>query len=159
MQEPESHEVIRSGTGRLPLSPVRVGHVNKAQLRHGLSELGKTDSDPIGDKADHTLTVPAATIDPIYQSSLESDSKGGREVYMVGNVEELPEKTVEETQREADKEIAHVARVAKEAKRGKRHNGQQDDSGALDDEPRDGAPVRRHHPKFNSRCPADRDQL
>jgi hypothetical protein len=35
----------------------------------------------------------------------------------------------------------------------------QDDSGASEDEPRDGAPARRHHPKFNSRRPADRDRL
>jgi hypothetical protein len=42
------------------------------------------DPDPIGDKADHTLAVSTATTDPIYQSSLESDSKGDREVYMVG---------------------------------------------------------------------------
>jgi hypothetical protein len=42
------------------------------------------DLDPIGDKADHTLAVSTATTDPIYQSSLESDSKGDREVYMVG---------------------------------------------------------------------------
>jgi hypothetical protein len=39
------------------------------------------------------------------------------------------------------------------------HNGLQDDSGASEDEPRDGAPVRRHHLKFNSRCPADQDRL
>jgi hypothetical protein len=74
---------------------------------------------------------------------------------MVGNREELTEKTVEEIQREADEEIAHAARLAKEAKRGKRQN----DSGASDDEPRDGAPTRRHHSKFNSRRPTDRDQL
>jgi hypothetical protein len=78
---------------------------------------------------------------------------------MVGNREELTEKTVEEIQREADEEIAHAARLAKEAKRGKRQNDLQDDSGASDDEPRDGAPMRRHHSKFNSRCPTDRDQL
>jgi hypothetical protein len=78
---------------------------------------------------------------------------------MVGNREELTEKTVEEIQREADEEIAHAARLAKEAKRGKRQNDLQDDSGASDDEPRDGAPTRRHHSKFNSRRPTDRDQL
>jgi hypothetical protein len=52
--------------------------------------------DLVADKADHTLVVPAATIDPIYQSPPESDSKGGREVYMVGNRGELMNKTVEE---------------------------------------------------------------
>jgi hypothetical protein len=110
---------------------------------------------PAGDKADHTLAIPVATTDPIYQSSPESDSEGSGEVYMVGNGVELPEKTVEEIQREADEEIAHAACLAREAERGKRHSSLQDDSGASDDEPRDGAPTRRHHPKFNSWRPAD----
>jgi hypothetical protein len=38
--------------------------------------------------------------------------------------------------------------------RGKRHNGMQDDSGVLEDEPRGGPPARRQHPKFNSRHPS-----
>jgi hypothetical protein len=42
------------------------------------------DLDPIEDKADHTLTTPVATTDPIYQSSPEFDPKGHGEVYMVG---------------------------------------------------------------------------
>jgi hypothetical protein len=79
-------------------------------------------SDPEGDKADHILTAPAAATDPIYLSPLESDSKGSREVYMVGNGEELPDKTVEEIQREIDIELACKARLAREAERGKRHN-------------------------------------
>jgi hypothetical protein len=121
--------------------------------------LGKMDPDLARDKADPTLAVPVATTNPIYQSSPESDSEGSREVYMVGNGEELLEKTIEEIQREADEETAHVTHLAWEAERGKRHNGQQDNSGASDDELRDGAPMRRHHPKFNSWCSADRDQL
>jgi hypothetical protein len=48
------------------------------------------------DKADHTRAVSAATIDPIYQSSLEFDSEGGGEIYMVGNREDPLEKAVEE---------------------------------------------------------------
>jgi predicted transposase YbfD/YdcC len=75
----------------------------------------------------------------------------------VGNGEELPEKIVEEIQREANEEIARAAHLAREAERGKRHNGLQDDSGASKDEPREGAPERRHHSKFNSRRPTDRD--
>jgi hypothetical protein len=59
----------------------------------------------------------------------------------------------------ADEGIAHATSLARETKRGKRHNGLQDYSDASDDEPRDGAPMRRHHPKFNSRHPADRDRL
>jgi hypothetical protein len=78
---------------------------------------------------------------------------------MVRNREELPEKTVEEIQREADEEIARAARLAREAERGNRHNGLQDDLGASDDEPRDGAPTRRYHPNINSRRLEDRDRL
>jgi hypothetical protein len=37
---------------------------------------------------------------------------------MVGNREELLEKTVEEIQHEVDEEIAHAARLAREAERG-----------------------------------------
>jgi hypothetical protein len=85
------------------------------------------DMDPAGDKADHILAVSAATIDQIYQSSLESDSEGGREVYIVGNGEELPEKTTEEIQREAEEEIARVANLSRELDQardtGKKHNG------------------------------------
>jgi hypothetical protein len=46
-----------------------------------------------------------------------------------------------------------------EADKGKRHNGPQYDSGSSNDEPRDGAASRRHHPKFNPRYPARRDRL
>jgi hypothetical protein len=73
--------------------------------------------------------------------------------------EKLSKKTIKEIQWDADEEITRITHLAREAKRGKRHNDLQDDSGALDDDPRDDTPVRRHHPKFNSRCPADRDQL
>jgi hypothetical protein len=86
------------------------------------------DSDPMGDETNHTLAVPAGIKDLIYQSSPESDSKCGREVYIVGNGEELLEKTVEEIQREADEEITHATRLAREAERGKRQNSLQDDS-------------------------------
>jgi hypothetical protein len=53
LQEPELSEVIGSSTGRLPLAPVRVGLVIKAWLR--LGSLGETDTDPLEDRADHTL--------------------------------------------------------------------------------------------------------
>jgi hypothetical protein len=112
--------------------------------------LGKIDLDPTEDKVNHTLAILAATIDPIYQSSPESNSEGGEEVYMVGNGEEPLEKTIEEIQWAVEEEITRATCWAREAERGKRHNGLQDDSGALDDDPRDGAPMRRHHPKFNS---------
>jgi hypothetical protein len=78
---------------------------------------------------------------------------------MVGNGEELLNKTVKEIQWETDEELARVTRLATEAERGKRHNGLQDDSGVSEDEPRDGTPSRRHHLKFKSRHPPDRDRL
>jgi hypothetical protein len=46
------------------------------------------DLDPAGDKADHILAVSVATTYPIYQSSPESDSECGRDVYMVENGED-----------------------------------------------------------------------
>jgi hypothetical protein len=57
--------------------------------------LGKTDMNPLGDTTDHHPIVSTTLTDPIYQSSLESDSEGGREVYTVGQGEELLEKTIE----------------------------------------------------------------
>jgi hypothetical protein len=96
LQEPEWCEIVESGTDRLPPTPVRVSLINEAKLRHRLNKLGKTCSDPAWDKADHTLAIPAATIDPIYQTSPESNSEGGEQVYMVGNEEELLDRTTEE---------------------------------------------------------------
>jgi hypothetical protein len=96
LQEPESRGIVGSSSGRLPPAPIRVGLVNEVQLGHGPSDLRKRDSDPARDKADHTLPVPTVTTDSIYQSPPESDSEGGGEVYMVGNGEELLDKTVEE---------------------------------------------------------------
>jgi hypothetical protein len=73
--------------------------------------------DPAEDKADHTLAILAAITDPIYQSSPESDSEGGGEVYMVGNREEPLEKAVEEIKQKAEEEIARATRLAREAER------------------------------------------
>jgi hypothetical protein len=157
--EPKSSEVIGSSTGRLPPAPVRVDLINEAQLEHGFNALGKVDLDPARDKVDHTLAVPAAIANPIYMSPSESDSEDGRGVYMVRQQDQLPEKTTEEIQRDALEEIARAERLAREADKGKRHNRLQDDSGASEDEPSDGAPSRRHHPKFNSRRTANRDRL
>jgi hypothetical protein len=95
-QEPESSEVTRSGTTHLPPAPVRFGLICEVQLRYGSSMLGKTNLDPTGDKADHTLAVLTATIEILYQPSLESDSECGGEVYMVGQEDQSLEKTAEE---------------------------------------------------------------
>jgi hypothetical protein len=119
--------------------------------------------DPTGDKVNNILVISAATTDPIHRSSLESDSEGGREVYMVGNREELLKKTTEEIQQEAEEEIACVARLPGQLDqaryREKRHNGLHDNLGVSDDKPRAGAPTRRHHPKSNSQRQANLDRL
>jgi hypothetical protein len=94
--EPELSEVIGSGTHRLPLASVQVSLINEAQLRHGFNAVGKTDLDPAGDKADPTLAISAATIDPVYLSLSESDSEDDREVSMVRQGDQLPKKTTEE---------------------------------------------------------------
>jgi hypothetical protein len=72
------------------------------------------DMDPVKDRADHTLAAQAAATDPIYSPSLGSDSEYGREVYMVEQGGELPEKTTEEPQQEAEEEIARAERLARE---------------------------------------------
>jgi hypothetical protein len=88
LQEPESHGILELGTKRLRPAPVRVGLINEAQQGHGLSELGKTGSDPKWDKADQICLSPP-----------ESNSEGIEEVYMVGNGEKLLNKTIEEIKR------------------------------------------------------------
>jgi hypothetical protein len=113
--------------------------------------------DPSEDKANHTLAVIAATTDPICQPSSESDSENDGEVYMVGQGNQPPEKTTKEIQREAEEEIACAKHLARELDKRKGHNILQDDSDGSTDECIDGAPSRRHHPKFNSRCCTNRD--
>jgi hypothetical protein len=66
LQEHESRRIIGSGTSHLPLAPVQFGLINEVQLGHGLNELGKTGTNPAGNKADHTPAVPVATTGPIY---------------------------------------------------------------------------------------------
>jgi hypothetical protein len=56
----------------------------------------KTGSDPKGDTVNHILAILTAAIDPICLSPPKCDYEGGREVYMVGNEEQLPDKSVEE---------------------------------------------------------------
>jgi hypothetical protein len=65
------------------------------------------------------LAITAAIIDPIYQSPLESDFEGNREIFMVGDGEQPRNKTIEEIAREAEDEIAEAAHLART---GKRHN-------------------------------------
>jgi hypothetical protein len=100
LPEPELSKVTGSGTGRLPPAPYRVGLVNEAQLRLGL--LGETYMDPTEDRADHNFAAQAATTNPIYSVSLGSNSECGREIYMVELGGELPEKSTEELQWEAE---------------------------------------------------------
>jgi hypothetical protein len=69
---------------------------------------------------------------------------------MVEHGGEFSEKTAKEIQREAKEEIACAECLARELDKRKGHNGLQDDSGGSEDEHPDGAPTRKHHPKFNS---------
>jgi hypothetical protein len=54
LQEPELSKVTGSGIGRLPPTPVQVGLLNEAQLKHILDSLEETNTDPTEDKANHT---------------------------------------------------------------------------------------------------------
>jgi hypothetical protein len=74
--------------------------------------LGEMDTDPLEDRANHTLATQASTTDPIYSLSSGLDSEYGREIYMVVQGGELPKKTTEELQREAEEEIAQAERLA-----------------------------------------------
>jgi hypothetical protein len=69
---------------------------------------------------------------------------------MVEQGGELSDKTTKGLQREAKEEIAHAERLAQELNKRKGYNSLQDDSGGAEDEHSDGAPIWRHHPKFNS---------
>jgi hypothetical protein len=148
LHELESLEIAGSGTGRVPLAPVRISLVNEAQLGHGSNILGEAESDPLEDKADHhEIGCPPAT-DPIHQSPPESDSDDSREVYMVAHGEQPTEKTIEEIAQEVEEEMARAAWLA-QAVAGKRCNGRQDASGSSDDDARDGTPFGGYHPKYN----------
>jgi hypothetical protein len=157
LQEPELSKATGSGSGHLPPAPIQVGLINEVVL--GLNSLGEMDADPTGDRANHILATQAAATYLIYSPSSGFDTKYGREVYVVEKGGELPEKTTEELQCEVEEEIARAERLARDLDRRKGHNGLQDDSGGSEDEHKDGVPTRRHHPKFNSRCNTDRDQL
>jgi hypothetical protein len=82
------------------------------------------DIDPAEDKADHTLVVLAAAIDPIFQLSSESDSEYGGQVYMVGQDGQPLEKTAKEIQWDVEEDIAHAERLARELNKRKGHNSQ-----------------------------------
>jgi hypothetical protein len=158
LQEPESPEVAGLGTGCLPLALVQVGLVNKARLRHGSSMTGKADPDPSGDKADHNQASPPVATYSIYQSPSELDSDDDRGVYMVGQGEEPTEKTTKEIAREMEEALACLARL-EAAAASKRHNSMQDNSGLSGDGAGEGAHSLRHHPKYNQRCPTNRERL
>jgi hypothetical protein len=106
LQKPKLSKVVGLGTGCLPPTPVRVGLISEAQLE--LGSLRETDTDFLEDRADYTLAAQADATDPIYSSSSGSNSEYEREVYMVEQGGELPEKTIEELQWEAEEEIACV---------------------------------------------------
>jgi hypothetical protein len=132
-------------------------------MRHNsdtdLAHWGRRIQIPLRIKVINPLAVLTVAIDPIYPPSSESDSEYGREVCMVEQGGELPEKTIEEIQREAAEEIARAKCLARELDKKKGHNDMHDDSEASKDEHPKRAPTRRHHPIFNSRRNTDRDQV
>jgi hypothetical protein len=67
LQEPESREVIGSGTDCVPPILTQIGLVSEARLGHGLSVSGEVESDPSGDKAYHHRFSCPAIADPMYQ--------------------------------------------------------------------------------------------
>jgi hypothetical protein len=121
--------------------------------------LGEADSDPSGDKANHNQIGYPTAIDPIDPSSPESDSDYGREIYMVAQGDQPAEKTTEKIAREAEEELTRMTWLARETDKGKSDNSCQEDSESSEGEAGDGAPSRRHHPKFNQRRLAGRDRL
>jgi hypothetical protein len=153
------NKVTGSGTDRLPLAPFQVSLVNKTQPRHELGSLGKKDTYPAKVKADHTLADQIAATDTICSPVSVFDSKYSSEVYMVEQGGEPLKKTAKEIQQEAEEEIPRAERLARELDKRKGHNSLQDDSGGSEDEHPDRAPIRRHHPKFNSQHNVDRDRL
>jgi hypothetical protein len=161
LQEPESWEIAGSDTDRFPPTPARVGLACEAQLGHESSRLGESELDPSGNNVDHHMICCPDAAHPICKPSPESDSDGGREVFMVGQGEPPANQTEAEIAQAAEAEIARAARLAREADKvvRKRHRGQQDDSGVSGDEAEDGAVSGGHHPKFNPQRLAGRDRL
>jgi hypothetical protein len=79
LQEPESWEIVGLGTDIFPLASAEVDLACEARLGHGSSRSGGGE-----DNIDHHKICCPDAADPIYKSSLESDSDGYREVFMVG---------------------------------------------------------------------------
>jgi hypothetical protein len=61
-------------------------------------------------------------MDPIYQSPLEADFEGDREVFIAGQGEQPTEKTTEEITQEAEEELTRAAQLARDADKGKMYN-------------------------------------
>jgi hypothetical protein len=59
---------------------------------------------------------------------------------MVGQEDQPPEKSVKEIQHGDDEEMAQATHLSRDINKRKWHNGLQDDSRALEDEPSDGPP-------------------
>jgi hypothetical protein len=66
LQEPESPEVVGSGTVRVPPISAQVSLIIEAQLEHESNKSGEVELDLSGDKADHHEIGCPATTDPIY---------------------------------------------------------------------------------------------
>jgi hypothetical protein len=77
LQEPEPREITGSNTDRFPPTLVPVGLSCGAQLKLGSNRTGEFESKPLGDYVNHNGVSCQEVADPIYKSSLGSDSNGG----------------------------------------------------------------------------------
>jgi NADH dehydrogenase FAD-containing subunit len=85
---------------------------------------------------------------------LESDFKGDWEVFMVGQGDALVEQTEEEVAQAAETEIARAEKLARNIekvveKRNTSPHNRHDGLAVLNEDSRDGAAPRGHHPKFD----------
>jgi hypothetical protein len=102
--------------------------------------------DPSGENVDHHEIYCPDVANLIYKPSSESDFDSGREVFMVGQRDPhaAANQSTEEIALMTKVKIVRAARLPREANKAARksHRGQQDDSGASDEEVEDGATSR-----------------
>jgi hypothetical protein len=139
MQEPEQQESLGSYVDRSPMTLIRVGLASKARPGHGSDESWESELDHSGD--DLRVCYPI-TANPIYNIAVlsESDSKGGREVFMVGRANVFANQTEEEIAQAIATEIARSESLTRNAEKaaGKRHTSSWDHNDNLTDSDEDG---------------------
>jgi hypothetical protein len=118
---------------------IRVGLASKARPGHGSDESWESELDHSGD--DLRVCYPI-TANPIYNIAVlsESDSKGDREVFMVGRANVFANQTEEEIAQAIATEIARSESLTRNAEKaaGKRHTSSWDHNDNLTDSNEDG---------------------